>query len=585
MKKILFILAFIPLLVFGQGTQNLTVKRVKTDSLYVYKLESISSSGIVLVLDSLTGKVGKRPYSSGCGDSYWQELTGNLANIDTTTGFYVNSTSGVKNVNLSMYPASSWWRIEQSNRTTGVQSVAQGSAGVVSLQANAGGATDIVQVNGAGYLYGRTGSNGLNLGSSTYRWGLLYSDSVNTKTIYANGRAYGVGVYGQSEYSNGIKGLSDKSSGVLGLTVTGTAVQGTATGAGKAGSFTATGGGEGIYISAPTGAYAAAIFGNVGIGKTNPSTAIDVTGTITATGGTSTDWNAAAGWVTTNGGNVSNWNTAYGWGNHSGLYIPLPESGITAGDIWYGGDTKTETISKPAGEDNYTLKWMGGTGGTPSWQTEDWTQSGEYIIRHNRVGIGIDNPLYWLHVSGAVKSDTNITPLVLGGSAVSSSLTLQSTSGTGSSDYIAFKTGSGSERFRVTSGGNVGIGTTAPTTALQVTGAVKASTYFECGSYVYHNANGLYYNNANGGRIVLSATEADIYTSGVSKVKVTSSGNVGIGTTVPAAKLHVAGGIMLDGKDTTGVGATSKVGTIQYYNGNFYGLKAGTPPTWVQLNN
>ena len=66
---------------------------------------------------------------------------------------------------------------------------------------------------------------------------------------------------------------------------------------------------------------------------------------------------------------------------------------------------------------------------------------------------------------------------------------------------------------------------------------------------------------------------------------VKNTGNVGIGTTAPAAKLHVAGGIMLDGTDTTGVGATSKVGTIQYFNGNFYGLKAGTPPTWVQLNN
>jgi uncharacterized protein (TIGR02145 family) len=40
--------------------------------------------------------------------------------------------------------------------------------------------------------------------------------------------------------------------------------------------------------------------GNVGIGKTSTSTALDVNGIITATGGTSTDWN-----------------TAYGWGNHT----------------------------------------------------------------------------------------------------------------------------------------------------------------------------------------------------------------------------------------------------------------------------
>ena len=46
--------------------------------------------------------------------------------------------------------------------------------------------------------------------------------------------------------------------------------------------------------------------GSVGIGNTSPSTKLDVSGVITATGGNST-----------------NWNTAYGWGNHaSASYVP-----------------------------------------------------------------------------------------------------------------------------------------------------------------------------------------------------------------------------------------------------------------------
>jgi hypothetical protein len=39
------------------------------------------------------------------------------------------------------------------------------------------------------------------------------------------------------------------------------------------------------------------------------------------------------------------------------------------------------------------------------------------------------------------------------------------------------------------------------------------------------------------------------------------------------------------GKDTTGIGSTANIGTQLYYNGHFYGLIAGEPPTWKQLDN
>jgi len=448
MRKLIFIFAFIPVLIFGQGTQNMTVKRVKTDSLYIQKLASVSSSNIVLVLDSLTGKIGKRPYPSGGGDSYWQELTGNLANIDTTTGFYVNSTSGVKNTNLSMYPASSWWRIEQSNRTTGVQSVAQGSAGVVSLQGNAGGATDVVQVNGAGYLYGRSGSIGMNLGSSTYRWGTAYLDSITSnKDIIVNGITVGKGrksTFGSTAigegalaanisgglctalgayalYSNttgqynaavGIQSLYANTTGKRNLAFGASAAQNNTTGSHNA-AF-----GDGALLKNTSGNYNIALGDSAGypyttlsnrmylgardsttngiffnrntkIGRWNGALIAD--GTITATGGTSTDWNSAAGWVTTNGANVSNWNTAYGWGNHAdGGYLTQPESGLTAGDMWYHSSSgKTAAISAPSGDGTYQLEWSGGGGGNPAWQLAPWTRDGSCLYRRNGVGIGM----------------------------------------------------------------------------------------------------------------------------------------------------------------------------------------------------
>lgn len=51
-----------------------------------------------------------------------------------------------------------------------------------------------------------------------------------------------------------------------------------------------------------------------------------------------------------------------------------------------------------------------------------------------------------------------IDPLVIGGTATSSTLTLQSTSGVGATDSMLFQTGSQSTRMAILSGGNIGMG-------------------------------------------------------------------------------------------------------------------------------
>jgi len=79
------------------------------------------------------------------------------------------------------------------------------------------------------------------------------------------------------------------------------------------------------------------------------------------------------------------------------------------------------------------------------------------------------------------------TPLVIGGAAVSSTLTLESTSGVGSTDAIIFKTGSQLERMRIDTSGNVSIGSSGTSTGVnlltnaQITGATTAYAHLNSG--------------------------------------------------------------------------------------------------------
>lgn len=73
------------------------------------------------------------------------------------------------------------------------------------------------------------------------------------------------------------------------------------------------------------------------------------------------------------------------------------------------------------------------------------------------------------------------TPLVIGGTANSSSLSLQSTSGVGTTDFIKFLTGNngGTEVARMTSGGLFGIGTTTPRFTLDIASTTKSQISLE----------------------------------------------------------------------------------------------------------
>ena len=137
-------------------------------------------------------------------------------------------------------------------------------------------------------------------------------------------------------------------------------------------------------------------------------------------------------------------------------------------------------------------------------------------------------------------------------------------------DYFIGTTvgGSNAEFFLKRSNGYVGIGTTSPTHKLDVIDSTStyvarfrgsASTYVQSGEsdlsgesgFVAKNSTGAFYLGVTGGVAYLTGTSgANTMTLGVGgaeKMRITSAGNVGIGTTSPSEKLHVVGDALITG--------------------------------------
>lgn len=154
----------------------------------------------------------------------------------------------------------------------------------------------------------------------------------------------------------------------------------------------------------------------------------------------------------------------------------------------------------------------------------------------------------------------------------------------GADNALSFRTGatgshssqtlSGTERMRITSTGDVGIGATAPDARLRVSGVenglqarfsrvdgrgLAISTFLSAGT----SDNGVLYNAG------AFADAQHIWQSGgTERMRIDSAGNVGIGTASPSQRLHVSGSTVL--------AATSDTATALYVRGTSYGVRIGS---------
>ncbi len=290
--------------------------------------------------------------------------------------------------------------------------------------------------------------------------------------------------------------------------------------------------------------------GNVGIGTNSPGVALDVggTGSLRVQGGSAATTGAGVEVMYTGGtGYISAYDrTASSWKPLvlRGDDIILQEGGtevmrIVNGNVGIGTNNPIDklhvvggvTIDDPDAQIEFYgesgRKWVVGSSGGPSDNFNIYDRDSSSVrltvnASNGNIGIGTSTPTSKLDVVGDVKG----TRLCIGSDCKDSwpdAGTSFWTSGTGGIAYV---------------GGSVGIGTSTPTSRLDVVGDVKVSESLTAKSI--HLNNVLYtnsiYSNPMGGQInfmdnVRVGNNKNLYVDG----------NVGIGTAVPSAKLDVVG--------------------------------------------
>jgi hypothetical protein len=146
-------------------------------------------------------------------------------------------------------------------------------------------------------------------------------------------------------------------------------------------------------------------------------------------------------------------------------------------------------------------------------------------------------------IGGASAAAGTFTTATVGAGTVGApSLTTTGDTNTGiwfpAADTLAASTG-GSERMRIDSSGNVGIGTTSPGSLLQLNkGSGAADLRFSVAGTLYGN---LYASSSDTSLFAVTSIPLLFGTNNTERMRIDSSGNVGIGTSSPNNRFHVKG--------------------------------------------
>jgi hypothetical protein len=188
---------------------------------------------------------------------------------------------------------------------------------------------------------------------------------------------------------------------------------------------------------------------------------------------------------------------------------------------------------------------------------------------------------------------------------------IEGSSFSGASSYIRFLTNA-SEKMRLTSSGNLGLGYSSPRAKLDVNGYVYSGGFWTTNDslggafYIGDLATGASYTYISGKGTSSTDTYLSLSTNNTERVRIIANGNVGIGLINPAYKLDVSGDINITGSfringvaigggsgTVTGTGTTnyiakwsgsSAIGNSQIFdNGTNVGINTASPSAILHI--
>jgi hypothetical protein len=340
--------------------------------------------------------------------------------------------------------------------------------------------------------------------------------------------------------------------------------------------------------------------GNVGIGTTTPAGRLSLTGLGTGTGVAFrvADSSDTSRFTVRDDGSVAIASTATG----NGLLVS--QTGLI--DANSGGFAVYSSIAQTNGRglayvysdnaastiDALRVQQVG-TGNLVNFM--DGSTSVFVVRDGGNVGVGTTTPVGKLSVtnSGAspalyLSDSANFALRILNPDAGGGYWNITQTdsgyaAGGGKLIFVPDSTTSTNATVTFTNSGSVGIGTTTPTSKLDVyQGDISLTNNY---GIHFASSNGL---DSNYARILGNSSNGlSLYTADAERVTVTSAGNLGIGTTTPTAKLDIlqasGDGLILRNSPSTGVGDPKSSPTFELVSSRYESVHVDAPFTFQNI--